>query len=98
MPRSKRNRSPRRGRIRKILVASGLSVLVLSNAIWLFLSFDVIPGHKALTAYLAKHLTEVYPGAENTRKGGISSDTVVYVLGGSQKDLIERFKSVAALC
>lgn len=84
--------------IKKVFLLYGLSVLVLFSALWLFLSVESIPGHNELKAYLIKQLTEVNPVPDKPREGPSQSDAVVYVLGGSQKDLKERFTSAVALC
>lgn len=83
--------------IKKILVRCGLIVLVLCTSAGLFLA-DIIPGRSELKASLAAILTEAPAVKEKAQKEIISSDMVIYVLGGSHKNMEERFKAVAMLC
>jgi len=82
---------------KRIAVAGALGVLVFLSALWLFLAVDSIPGHRALRASLTALLTQVSPGTEDSLEEPLSSETVVYVLGGSHKDLKQRFNTAAAL-
>ena len=89
---------PMRDDHKRIAVAGALTVLVFLSALWLFLAVDSCPGHRALRASLTALLTEISPGTEDSLEEPLSSETVVYVLGGSHKDLEQRFKTAAALC
>jgi hypothetical protein len=75
----------------------GIGVLILFTVEWLFIT-DIIPGRRELKSSLTAILTEVAAGQRIAQKETISSDAVLYVLGGSQKSLEEKFKAVAGLC
>ncbi len=66
-------------------------------AYWSFFSAESIPLHNELKAYLIKQLTRVNTLPDNVHEGPTNSDTVIYVLGGSQKSLKMRLKTAADL-
>lgn len=93
---SKGKGSSKEDHINKIFFRFCLSVLVLCTSAGLF--WTVAPGHKELKIYIASQLTQVTFDSEHDEKEPISSDAVIYVLGGTQKSLEEKFKIVAKLC
>ena len=83
--------------IRKIFLVFGIGFVVLFLALWLFFPFKRIPGHNELRTYLATQLTKVIPAQYNSYKDSAQSNTVIYVLGGSQKSLKGRLKTASQL-
>ncbi len=82
---------------KKKLVFFGIGFLVLLGAAGLFLSFEHIPGHRELKVYLDKQLSIAEPLLEKVQHDYAQESTVIYVLGGSEKSLEERYKTAAFL-
>lgn len=55
------------------------------------------PGQKEFKVHLTKQLTRVEPLRQTSHKGSSRSNSVIYVLGGSQKSLKARFETAARL-
>lgn len=74
-----------------------IGFLVCFLAAGLFLSVAGIPGHKEFKTYLTKQVTRVKPLQNRLHKVSSRSNSVIYVLGGSQDSLISKFGTAAAL-
>lgn len=82
---------------KKKFLGFGTSFLVCFLAAGLFLSVGGIPGHKEFKTYLTKQLTRVEPLRHTSHKVSSRSNSVIYVLGGSQESLKARFETAAQL-
>ena len=70
---------------------------ILFLAIWLFLTYDIFPGHAGLNSWLLERLVSTKPMPEDFNTVRPNSKRIIYVLGGSQNSLTHRFKTAARI-
>ena len=87
----------RRDQIKKVFLLSGIGSFILFSALLLLLSVANVPGHKEVKTALARQLTKVVPLPARSENLHTQADTVIYVLGGSQKSLKSKLETAAEL-
>ncbi|NOZ67823.1 MAG: YdcF family protein [Deferribacteres bacterium] len=83
--------------MKKALLISITGVFSVVFVLWLFLTFQGVPGHREFKNALMKKLVRIEPLPDVFWKPPSNSDNVIYVLGGGQNSLRNRFETAADL-
>ena len=84
--------------MKNLWVTALVGLLALFLAFCIFLSLEIVPGHKELECYLlTKKLTKIEPLLAGSGASSSKTNAVVYVLGGPQTTLDSKFKTAAEL-
>ncbi len=84
-------------RLTRVSLISGVCVFMFIAGIWCFLTIENFPGHEELRMMLIKKLAKIEPFPVTLNTSDSHSDTALYVLGGWQGGLKNKFKVAADL-
>ncbi len=83
--------------MKKVLLLSCVGAFIAFFGSWLFLTVETIPGHKELKIALTERLVRIEHVPDISCKSPSNSNNVIYVLGGSQDSLKNKFETAADL-
>ncbi|HDL01052.1 MAG TPA: hypothetical protein ENH23_02340, partial [candidate division Zixibacteria bacterium] len=83
--------------MKKVLLLFCAGAFTVFLSLCLFLTVETIPGHKELKIALMERLVRIEHVPDTSYKSPSNSNNVIYVLGGSQDSLNNKFKTAADL-